>query len=149
MRFGMFQIKKLSLIIYLSFLILFVFFDILLCMLKLYFVAILFLILLILSFLCFLIFSKYRFLALGTKKVGYICDYTYHPFGGRGFLRQPRSIPEINIMADDKKIWSRDYFGKEFSNFIKKNLAENKKMYVDVYFIKDKYYVDFKNIRVD
>lgn len=147
MRFDMFQIKKLSLIIYLSFLILFVFFDILLCMLKLYFVAILFLILLILSFLCLLIFSKYRFLALGTKKVGYICDYTYHPF--YGLHRSPHTIPEIDIMVDDKKIWSRDYFGKEFSNFIKKNLAENKKMCVDVYFIKNKYYINFKNIRVD
>lgn len=120
MRFGMFQIKKLSLIIYLSFLILFVFFDILLCMLKLYFVAILFLILLILSFLCFLIFSKYRFLALGTKKVGYICDYTYHPFGGRGFLRQPRSIPEINIMADDKKYGLEIILEKSFQILLRK-----------------------------
>lgn len=129
----MFQIKRISLITYFVFLILFIFFDVLLFFLKLYFAAILYIILLTFSLLCLLFFSKYIFLVFGTKKVGYICDYTYHSFG----RRPARTIPQIDNMIDDRKILSRDYFKKDFSDFVNKNLSNNKKMWVDIYFIRD------------
>lgn len=138
--------------------VLYIIFIFHLFMLELYVASFIMIIFLIICISWVLFFSKYRYLKFGTKKLGYIYDYTYHPFYGGRRARYPRTIPQVDIIVYDngfeKRIHSRDYFDKKLSKYIKDNLelinsSDSKKLYVDVYFIGKRYYVDFSSIRID
>ena len=131
---------------------------VLLFVLKLYFISIFMVAFFIVFLIWSLLTSKYIYLKFGTKKVGCICDYTYYSFYGGRRARYPRTIPQVDIIVYDngfeKKIYSRDYFDEKLSKYIKDNLeltrsSDSKKLYVDVYFIGKRYYVDFNSIRID
>lgn len=144
-----------------SYFIIFMFLIIavLLFTLKLYFISVFMFAFFIVFLIWSLLTSKYIYLIFGKKKIGYVYDYTYYPFYTyHRHVSYPRTIPQVDIIVYDngfeKKIYSRDYFDEKLSKYIKDNLeltrsSDSKKLYVDVYFIGKRYYVDFNSIRID
>lgn len=124
--------------------------------LKIYFAFFVFVFLLI-----YLIFRygliRKIYMTYGIKKQGYVCYYNdYSRKGGRYALDE--SIPQIDIIVKDcdveKRIFTKNNLNKELAlNMNNKKFLElsssNKKIYVDVYFIGDKYYVDLDSIRIE
>lgn len=99
------------------------------------------------------IYMKY-----GIKKQGYVSYYNDFSceYGPRSHLAKPK--PEVDIIINDaegeKRIISRNLFNSEFlrkidnSKFLELS-SSNKKIYVDVYFFDDKYYVDFDSFIIE
>lgn len=121
-------------------------------LLKFYFAFFVFVFLLI--YLCFYYgLIRKIYMTYGIKKQGYVCYYNdYSRKGVRYAHNEP--TPQIDIIVKDcdveKRIITKDYSNKgNMSNekFLELS-SSNKKIYVDVYFIGDKYYVDLDSMVV-
>jgi len=125
--------------------------------LRMYDVTLLFLAILI-FLIMFYKFTRYRYIKYGVKKLGYICYYNDYSSGYGKYGNYTYSIPEVDIMVIDdnheKMISSNNFFNQPFfkglnsTRFLELS-SSNKKIYVDVYYIGDKYYVDFDSVRID
>lgn len=128
-------------------------------LLKFYFAFFVFVFLLI--YLCFYYgLIRKIYMTYGIKKQGYVCYYNdYSARAGRsarrGLYDVPISIPQIDIIVKhcdvEKRIITKDYSNKGNMNnekFLELS-SSNKKIYVDVYFIGDKYYVDFDSFKIE
>lgn len=130
---------------------------------KMYFEILLIVGLIILFYLIYK-FLIYIFVKYGIKKQGYICYYNDYSSSSLGYPYWHRGWgtgsygygpPQIDIIINEggleKKIYSKVYFNfkfiKKFNSLKFYELASsNKKMYVDVYFIGKKYYVDLDSM---
>ena len=121
---------------------------------KMYFTAAI-MIGIIIILIIYLKFNKYRFLKYGEKKQGYVSFFNDYSGKAGKYGRYPSSIeplPQIDIIVNDGnseiKISSKKYFKYLDSSKFWELATSNKKIYVDVYFIKNKYYVDYKSLKI-
>ena len=119
-------------------------------LLKFYFTF--FVLIFLLIYLCFYYgLIRKIYMTYGIKKQGYVCYYNdYSRKGVRYANNEP--TPQIDIIVKDcdveKRIFTKDYSNKGNMNnekFLELS-SSNKKIYVDVYFIGDKYYVDLDSM---